>query len=226
VVLDNALDAQQIRPLLPGSGEALVVITSRRRLAGLDGMTSCSLDVFSAADAVALFHRIAGVERTGQQPDAVAEIVALCGFLPLAVSIAASRFHNRPAWSLEHLIFRLRDARRRLTELSIGDRSLSALFDVSFRNLPTELRRLFCVLGFVAHPDEEFDAGTVAAMMNISVFEADRLLEELFDAHLVRQRTAGRYHFHELVREHACAKAEAELDVDAGMPSVSRVVAK
>jgi DNA-binding SARP family transcriptional activator len=212
VVLDNALDVRQIRPLLPGTGKALVVITSRRRLVGLDGMTSCSLDVLSAADAVALFTKIAGPARTEHQQAAVAEIVALCGFLPLAVSIAASRFHNRPAWSLEHLSFRLRDARRRLAELSLGDRSLAALFEVSYQHLPAELRQLFCVLGFLTHPGEEFDAGAVAAMMNISVFEADRLLEELFDAHLVMQRTAGQYHFHELVREHAAAKAATELD--------------
>jgi DNA-binding SARP family transcriptional activator len=212
VVLDNALDVRQIRPLLPGTGKALVVITSRRRLVGLDGMTSCSLDVLSASDAVALFTKIAGPARTEHQQAAVAEIVALCGFLPLAVSIAASRFHNRPAWSLEHLSFRLRDTRRRLAELSLGDRSLAALFEVSYRHLPKELQQLFCVLGFVTHPGEEFDAGAVSAMLNMSVFEADRLLEELFDAHLVMQRTAGHYHFHELVREHAAAKAATELD--------------
>jgi DNA-binding SARP family transcriptional activator len=215
VVLDNALDAGQLRPLLPGTGKALVVITSRRRIVGLDGLTSCSLDVFSPSDAMALFTKIAGAARTAHNPTAVAEIVALCGFLPLAVSIAASRFHNRPAWSLDHLVFRLRAADRRLAELSIGDRSLAALFDVSYRNLSPELRRLFCVLGFVTHPGEEFDAGTVAAMMKMSVHEADRLLEELFDAHLVMQRTAGCYHFHELVREHAGVKATTELDIGA-----------
>jgi DNA-binding SARP family transcriptional activator len=215
VVLDDALDAKQIRPLLPGTGKAHVIITSQRRLAGLDGVTSRSLDVFSAADAAALFTKIAGVDRTKHRPDAVAEIVALCGCLPLAVSIAASRFHNRPAWSLDHLVLRLRDERQRLAELSLGDRSVAAPFEVSYRNLSAEQRRLFCGLGLATHLGEEFDASTAAALMDISVPEADRLLEELLDAHMLRQRTAGHYHFHDLLREHARAKV-AELDIHDG----------
>jgi DNA-binding SARP family transcriptional activator len=216
VVLDNALDAKQVRPLLPGTGKALVIITSRRRLVGLDGVTSSSLDVLSPADATELFTKIAGADRTKHRPDAVAEIVALCGHLPLAINIAASRFHSRPAWTLEHLIIRLRDDRQRLGELSLGDRSVATPFEVSYQRLSADLRRLFCVLGFTTDPDEEFDAGTAAAMMNVTVPEADRLLEELFDVHLLRQRTAGRYHFHELLREFACVQAAKELGVDNG----------
>jgi len=215
VVLDDALDVKQIRPLLPGTGKAHVIITSQRRLASLDGVTSCSLDVFCVADAAALFTKIAGVDRTKNRPDAVAEIVALCGCLPLAVSIAASRFHNRPAWSLDHLVLRLRDERQRLAELSLGDRSVATPFEVSYRNLSAEQRQLFCVLGFATHLGEEFDASTAAALMDISVPEADRLLEELLDAHMLRQRTAGHYHFHDLLREHARAKV-AELDIHDG----------
>ncbi|HKS48446.1 MAG TPA: BTAD domain-containing putative transcriptional regulator [Amycolatopsis sp.] len=213
VVLDNAVDAKQVRPLLPGTGKALVIITSRRRLVGLDGVTSRSLDVFSPEDAVALFTRIAGADRTKDRPHVVAEIVALCGYLPLAISIAASRFHNRPAWSLEHMVFRLRDERGRLAELSHGDRSVMAAFETSYRNLSPELRRLFCVLSFGTHPCTEFDASAVAAMTNMPVTEADRLLEELFDAHMLGQHTAGHYHFQELLRAYARVKA-AELDVD------------
>ena len=213
MVLDNALDAKQIRPLLPGTGKAHVIITSQRRLTGLDGVMSHSLDVFSTADAAALFTEIAGVDRTKSQPDAVAEIVALCGCLPLAVSIAASRFHNRPAWSLDHLLLRLRDERRRLAELSLDDRSVAAAFEGSYRSLQAEQRRLFCVLGFAADLGEEFDASTTAALMDISVPEADRLLEELLDAHMLRQRTAGRYYHHDLLREHARAKLAKERDI-------------
>jgi hypothetical protein len=216
VVLDNALDAKQIRPLLPGTGRAHVIITSRRRLAGIDGVTSRSLDVFSAADAVELFTRIAGVDRTENRPDTVADIIALCGHLPLAISIAASRFHNRPAWSLDHLMVRLRDEQQRLSELSLGDRSVAANFEVSYQSLSTEQRRLFCSLGFVTHLGEEFDATTAATLMDISVPAADRLLEELFDAHMLMQRTAGQYHLHDLVRAHARAKVAQELDIHDG----------
>ncbi|MGK3204505.1 BTAD domain-containing putative transcriptional regulator [Amycolatopsis sp. MEPSY49] len=206
VVLDNALDARQVRPLLPGTGKAQVIITSRRRLTGLDGVTSRSLDVFPAPDAAALFTRIAGPERTAGRPDAVAEIVALCGNLPLAITIAACRFHNRPAWTLDDLALRLRDRGRRLAELGLEDRSVAARFEVSYERLTAEQRRLFRALG--AFAGEEFDAADAALLLSRPVPEAERLLEELFDAHVLRQRTAGRYHFHALVREHARAKGE------------------
>ncbi|VVJ16208.1 Transcriptional regulator [Amycolatopsis camponoti] len=206
VVLDNALDARQVRPLLPGTGKAQVIITSRRRLAGLDGVTSRSLDVFPPPDAAALFTRIAGPERTAAWPDVVAEVVALCGHLPLAVAIAACRFHNRPAWSLDDLAFRLRDRGTRLAELSLEDRSVEARLEVSYERLPAGQRRLFRALG--AFDGEELDAADAALLLGQPVPEAERLLEELFDAHVLRQRAAGRYHFHDLVREHARAKAE------------------
>lgn len=214
VVLDNALDMGQIRPLLPGTGKARVIITSQRRLAGLDGVTSHSLDVFGVADASALFTKIAGVERTWTRPDAVAEVVALCGCLPLAVSIAAGRFRSRPAWSLDHLILRLRDERRRLAELSLGDRSVAASLAGPYRNLSAQQRRLLCVLGVATDPGEEFDASTTAALMHISVPEADRLLEELLDAHMLSQRTAGHYHFHDLLRDYARERAGAQAAKD------------
>jgi len=212
VVLDDVLDVRQIRPLLPGTGKAQVIITSRRRLVGLDGVESCSLDMMPAADAVELFTRIAGAGRVGGQPDAVAEVVALCAQLPLAVNIAASRFHNRPAWTLTDLIERLRDDRTRLRELSLGEQNLSALFEASYRHLSAEQRRLLCVLGVTCVPGEEFDAATAAALANMSVSEADRLLEELFDVHLLRQSVAGRHHFHELLRQYLRARAATELD--------------
>jgi DNA-binding SARP family transcriptional activator len=209
VVLDNALDANQVRPLLPGTGKAHVIVTSQRRLAGLDGVTSHSLGVFSAADAAALFTKIAGVGRTKNRQNAVEEIVTLCGCLPLAVSTAARRFHNRPAWSLDHLILRLREERRRLAELSLSDHSVATRFEVSYRSLSAEQRRLFCALGLATQSGEEFDARTVATLMHISVPEADRLLEELLDAHMLGQRTAGHYHFHDLLREYARESARA-----------------
>jgi DNA-binding SARP family transcriptional activator len=218
LVLDDVIDAQQVRPLLPGTGKAQVIITSRRRLVGIDGVTFHSLDVFPPQDAAEFFTRVADAGRTTSRHDAVAEIVALCGHLPLAVSIAASRFHNRPVWSLEHLIFRLRDERRRLPELSIGERDVATPFDVSYRRLSAEQRRLFCVVGFATDTGEEFDAGTAAALLDLPVARADRLLEELFDAHLLRQRTAGLYHYHELLQAYARAKAATELNDDDGTP--------
>lgn len=216
VVLDNALDAKQIRPLLPGTGKALVIITSQQRLAGVDGVRSRSLDVFSPEDAAELFTKIAGAGRIAGQQDQVAAIVALCGYLPLAVSIVASRFHNRPAWTLDHLIVRLSDERQRLAELSLGDRSVSALFEVSYRNLSAAQRRLYRVLGRVVRFGADVDASTAAVLTNTSEAEADRLLEELFDVHMLRQRTAGRYYFHELLHEYARTVGAEEPGINAG----------
>lgn len=216
VVLDNAVDSSQVRGLLPGTGTAQVIITSRHRLAGLDGATSCSLDVFPAADAAALFTRIVGADRIGDRPAAVHEIVALCGQLPLAVGIAASRFHSRPAWSLDHLIVRLRERHERLSVLSFGDRCVATPFEVSYRSLTAQQRTVFRVLGFTMRLGEEFDAATAATLLTMSVAQADRLLEELFDAHMIGQRTVGRYHFHELLQEHARAKAGHEFDIESG----------
>jgi DNA-binding SARP family transcriptional activator len=214
VVLDDVLDVRQIRPLLPGTGKAQVIITSRRRLVGLDGAASCSLDMMAQADAVELFTRIAGAGRVRGQSDAVADVVALCARLPLAVSIAASRFHSRPAWTLKDLIERLRDDRTRLRELSLGEHNLCALFDASCRHLSPEQRHLWYVLGLTCVPGEEFDAAAAADLADLPVPEADRLLEELFDVHLLRQSAAGRYHFHELLRQYARTHASAELELD------------
>ncbi len=212
VVLDDVLDVRQIRPLLPGTGKAQVIITSRRRLVGLDGATSCSLDLMPDTDAVELFTRIVGARRVVGQSDAVAEVVALCAKLPLAVSIAAGRLRSRPAWTLTDLIHRLRDDRTRLRELSLGGHDLPALFEASYRHLSPQQQRLLGVLGLIHVPDEEFGAADAAALANLSVPEADRLLEELFDVHLLRQNTAGRYHFHELVWQHARGRTVAEPD--------------
>jgi len=209
VVLDDVLDVRQIRPLLPGTGKAQVIVTSRRRLVGLDGAVSCSLDLLADADAVELFNRIAGAARVRGQAAAVAEVVALCANLPLAVSIAASRFHRRPAWTLADLIGRLRDDRTRLRELSHGAHDLSALLGASFDHLSAEQRHLVRVLGRTLVAGEEVDAVTAAAVANLPVVAADRLLEELFDLHLLRQSAAGRYHFHELLRQYAASQPAA-----------------
>src|SRR5204862_4899181 len=97
-------------------------------------------------------------------------------------------FHHRPAWSLEDLVFRLRDRAGRLAELRLGDRSVAAQFELSYRKLTPPQRRLFRVLGGTAQPGEEFDAGTAALLVNLPVREVERLLEELFDAHMLSQR--------------------------------------
>ncbi len=203
VVLDNAHSEAQVAPLLPGTRECTVLITSRRRLAGLDDVRSISLGVLPPADAVALFARSTAPERLAGEPQAlVAEIVELCGRLPLAIRIAAARLRHRPGWALHHLAERLR-VRHALSELTAGQRSVSATIDLSYRALGPDQQRMFRVLGL--HQGIDIDTYAAAALDHVPVALADRLLEDLLDANLLQQDVPGRYRFHELVRAHAAA---------------------
>jgi tetratricopeptide (TPR) repeat protein len=209
VVLDDAADAAQVRPLLPGTHRALTLITSRRRMVDLETARVLSLDLLPHRDAVALFATVVGDDRPANEPDVVDEVVELCGRLPLALRIAAARLRSRPTWTVRHLAQRLRQG---LGELSVGDRSVAATFALSHDHLTTGQRRLFRLLGLV--PGTDFDAFAAAALAGIREAEADRLLEELVDVHLLEQPTPSRYQFHDLLREHARAVA-LETDSDA-----------
>jgi DNA-binding SARP family transcriptional activator/tetratricopeptide (TPR) repeat protein len=215
VVLDNALDTPQVRPLLPGAPGCLVLITSRRRLADLDDAQPVSLDLLPTSDAVTLFERVAGADRLAGQPaELVTEIVALCGRLPLAIRIAAARLRHRRAWTLTDLADRLRDQQHRLTELRSGHRSVTAAIDVSYTHLDPRQQRVFRVLGL--HPGPDIDAVAAAALTGMTEHETTRLLDDLLDVHLLQQRQPSRYRFHDLVGEHAAATC-ARLD-----PAVER----
>jgi DNA-binding SARP family transcriptional activator/tetratricopeptide (TPR) repeat protein len=208
-VLDNAVDANQVRPLLPGSSSSVLIVTSRRRLVDLDGARALSMDLLPPADAVALFGSIVG-ERADAEPLAVLDVLQLCGFLPLAVRIAAARLHHRPRWTVAYLAGRLRDERRRLTELSTADRGVAAAFALSYRQLTGEQRAMFRLLGL--DPGRDIAPEAAAALAGTDRFEAEDLLEELLDAHMLTQQEPGRYGFHDLLREHALATAEAEVE--------------
>jgi DNA-binding SARP family transcriptional activator len=206
IVLDNAATEAQVRPLLPAASGCLVLVTSRRRLTGLDDAHTVSLDLLPPADAAALFARAAGADRLAGEPaGAVAEVVDLCGRLPLAVRIAAARLRSRPAWTVGHLVQRLRAHRHRLDELDAGQRSVTAALDLSYRHLTGEQRRLYQLLGL--HPGTEFDGHAAAALADVAPAPAGRLLDELLDIHLLAEPSPGRYRFHDLTRAHAVATA-------------------
>jgi DNA-binding SARP family transcriptional activator len=213
VVLDNAHSEAQVEPLLPGARGCTVLITSRRRLVGLDDVRSISLDVLPPADAITLFTRTTTPDLlAAQPPDLVAEIVELCGRLPLAIRIAAARLRHRPGWTLPYLAERLR-YRHDLSELTAGQRSMSAAIDLSYQDLTPDQQRMFLVLGL--HPGADIDTYAAAALDHIAVPLADRLLEDLLDANLLQQDVPGRYRFHDLVRAHAatiCAERETEAE--------------
>ncbi|TQM36975.1 tetratricopeptide repeat protein [Pseudonocardia cypriaca] len=209
VLLDNAASEAQVLPQLPGSGGSLVMITSRRRLAGLDVTHAHSLGILAADDAVDLLVRSSG--RSGSpadQRDQLMETAELCGFLPLAVRIAAARLRSRPSWSLLHLNERLRCFRHRLAELEAGDRGVTAALDLSYAHLEPDLRYGYRMLAL--HPGLDFDVDAAATLMGQRSTKVEPLLDHLLEVHLLQEHVPGRYRFHDLIRAHAMEVARVE----------------
>ena len=200
VLLDNAASEAQVRPLLPASPSNLVVITSRRTL-GLDGAHTLPLDVFGRDEAHALLTQILGAQRVDADPYAAQRVIELCGHLPLAVALAARRLQTRPSWKFTDLSARLEETANRLGQLAIGSRRLRSVFDLSYQALNPRQQRTFRLLGL--HPGEDFDAYSTAALAGIDPGEAQPLLDELVDEHLLTMYTADRYRPHDLIREYA-----------------------
>lgn len=212
IVLDNAVSEAQVRPLLPGGAGCLVLVTSRRRLRGLDDTHILSLDVLPEADAVALLRTMAGPDRFPADDPVAARIAELCGRLPLALRIAASLLRHRPAWSLEHLAELLHDRRRLVTTLSDGERDLGTVFDLSYDGLDEACRLLFRRIGMIPGPD--FDAHAAAALTDADPAITSDLLEDLVDQSLLTTYAPGRYRLHDLLRAHAHALADQDPATD------------
>jgi tetratricopeptide (TPR) repeat protein len=206
VVLDNAADEAQVADLIPADPRCLVLVTSRRNLAGLDGAQLFRLDVFPLVDALELLTRVVGDERVAAEPEAAVEVAELCGLLPLAVSLAAARLRSRPAWSLERLAAHLRDSG--LDAVRAGSRELRPVFDLSYRDLPAATARAFRLVSL--HPGRGFTTCAVAALTGTSVGTARGALEVLVDENLVEQRTADRYELHDLLHAYAVERAETD----------------
>jgi DNA-binding SARP family transcriptional activator len=215
IVLDDATSAGQVRPLMPGTPGSVALVTSRRRVAELETTLTISLDVMPAEDATTLFTRVVGDGRAVRGAAFLAETVRLCGYLPLAIRIAATRLRTRQAWTVDDLLARLRQHDGELAELAIGDRSVAAAFALSYRRLSGEQQRLFRLLGLVPGPD--FDSHAAAALTGGTVAETEQLVEQLVDLHLLRQPTAGRYHLHDLVRTYAAHLAATTDDERAAL---------
>lgn len=201
LVLDNAIDALHVRPLLPATAGQLVLVTSRRKLAALNGSVPLPLDVLSLRDAIELFNLVAG-RAAEADPDAVATVVELCGRLPLAIRVAAARLRGRPAWTVADLTDRLTGQDQRTRFLEIDNQSVAAVLRLSYRSLKPEQQLVFRRLG--AHPGADFDAHVVAAVTGLPLGQAEYCLDSLYDDNLLKQRTAGRFYFHDLVKD--CAR--------------------
>jgi tetratricopeptide (TPR) repeat protein/transcriptional regulator with XRE-family HTH domain len=223
VVLDNAATEAQVTPLLPGAPGCLVLVTSRRRLAGLDHTHTLSLDTLPTADAVTLLRQTAGESRLAGQPaEVAAELVELCGRLPLAIRIAAARLRAHPAWDLAHLVRRLRDQQHRLGELAAGQRSVTAALDLSYQDLSAEVQRAYRMMGL--HPGPDIEPYAAAALLASTLPEAGQTLEQLLEAHLLQEPVPGRYRFHDLVRVHAAHTAVRDQNEDGGRLALDRLL--
>jgi tetratricopeptide (TPR) repeat protein len=208
LVLDDATGSEQVRPLLPGSAGTLVLVTSRRRLTALPEAVALTLDVLEPAEAADLLVRLTG--RDGLEPSAagVREVIRLCGYLPLAISLTAGHLKHHPAWTLTDLADDLDSAKNRIAAIRAEDVSVAAAFDLSYRDLTAGQQRMFRRLGLVPGPD--FDAYAAAALGDTDLPTASRLLDDLYVAHLADEPARGRYRMHDLIREHAVALADAD----------------
>ncbi|GAA2591242.1 hypothetical protein GCM10009863_00240 [Streptomyces axinellae] len=197
-VLDNARDAAQIRPLLPGTAGCAVLITGRARMVDLDGARLVDLDVMSPEEAMVLFTRIVGADRVLAEREAAMDVVAACGFLPLAIRIAAARLAARRTWTVSTLAARLRDERRRLDELQAGDQAVRATFELGYGQLSPEQARAFRMLGRVETPEISLDAA--AALLGLPPAKCEDLLESLVDTSLLESAGPRHYRLHNLLR--------------------------
>ncbi|WP_433663106.1 ATP-binding protein [Nocardia sp. CA-128927] len=213
LILDDARDHDQIEPLLPAGPDCLTLITSRRRLIALDSALPLPLDTLEPDNAIELFCQLAQRNPAGEDITAVAEIVRLCGYLPLAIVLLAGRLAHHPAWTLPGLAEEFSTAQDRLGELDAGQRAVRAAFTASYESLPTEQQELFRTLGL--HPGTDFDAYAVAALNDIPLARARTYLDALYTDNLIRETTPGRYQMHDLVREYVRALASTAAPADA-----------
>lgn len=209
ILLDNAADETQLRPLLARTTGCLTVITCRRALAGLESGRWIWLNALTGADATSLLGTITGADRVRAEPEAAEELAELCGNLPLAVRIAGNRLASRPQWSIAHLVSLLRDEGTRLAALSAGDLRVRSAFEMSHRRLSDQARRVFRRLAAI--PGPAFGAELAAVATGMPDGEARLYIDELVDANLLQTSADdGRYSFHDLIRLFARERLEAE----------------
>ena len=205
LILDDAAGPDQIQPLLPASGQSLILITTRRTLSGLPGAHALTLDVLSVPDAITLFRRVAGQGRAHDE-DAAAMAVELCGRLPLAIQLAAGRLaHDYPP-RLADLVEEL--ARSPVPAPGAASPQVMSAFDLSYRSLEPEHQRFFRRLGM--SPCGSISPQAAAALGGVTLAEAQQALAALLDHHLLARAPGGQFRFHDLIREYAALRATQE----------------
>jgi DNA-binding SARP family transcriptional activator len=228
IVLDNAAEAAQVRPLLPGAPGCLVLVTSRSRLSGLttrDGATRLTLRPLASAEAISLLGEILGHERVRAERKAAADIAARCGLLPLALRVAADRAASRPRMALADLASQLAGAHARLDVLGVDEEDateMRVVFSWSYKALASEAARMFRLLGLHTGPDISVPAA--AALAAAGQAKAGRLLEILAAAHLVEEALPGRYGIHDLLHVYAAEQVRADESAESRGSALRRIL--
>ncbi|MGW4896214.1 AfsR/SARP family transcriptional regulator [Kitasatospora sp. NPDC004240] len=222
ILLDNAQDAQQLQPLIPGVSGCAVLATSRSRLAGIPGAHLVDVEELTPKEALALFSAIVGDQRVTAEAEAAMAVVTACGFLPLAVRIAAARLASRPRWSVSDLARRLADQRRRLDELQLGNLAVETTIGLGYGQLSPAEARAFRLLSLVDSPDLPLPA--VAALLGADERSAEDLAEALVEANMLECFTPGRYRYHDLLRLYAQRQNERMGDTVEQQSAVQRLL--
>jgi len=225
LVLDNAAEAAQVLPLIPGSAGCVVLVTSRVDLTELAATRRFELGSLDHADADELLASLVGPRWAAAEPKAASDVVSACAGLPLAIQIAARRLASRPSWTVRTLADRLADQRRRLDELQVGDLAVRVSFMVSYRTLAAladGTSRMFCLLSLPG--GRTCSAAAAAALAGERFDVAERALESLVDARLVESPAPARYRLHDLLGVYAGERAQAEEPIDELDAAVGRLL--
>ena len=208
LVLDDAANSDQVLPLLPGTPGSLVLVTSRLRLKALQDTTVLSLDVLPPEQARDMLIKLAGRTGLGADDPAAADITRLCGYLPLAIGLTAAQLRHDASLTPAMLAARLADAQHRPELMRAESRSVSVAFNMSYRELDRARQQMFRRLALL--PGVGIDVYAAAALDDSDIAVAQRSLDVLYDHYLIAQPAAGRYTFHDLIREHARALAATD----------------
>ena len=227
IVLDNARNVAQVRPLLPGSPGSLVVVTSRNEMTGLvaaEGAVPLTLDVLSYDEAREMLVRRLSRDRAAAEPEAADEIISSCARLPLALGIAVGRAASRPKRPLTELAAELRDARGRLDALEAGDAvtNVRAVLSWSYDQLSEPAARMFRLLG--VHPGPDISLSAAASLAGMARADAGTALRELSRTHMVAEYLPARFTFHDLLRAYAADQAERHDPAPERRAAVHRVL--
>lgn len=207
LVLDDAVNVEQIRPLLPGSADCGVLITARTRLGGLAAL-HVEVPAFHPSEAMDLLKRTLGAERVDAEQAAAQEMIEACARLPLAIRIVTARLAARPHWSLRSLSNRLSNEFKRIEELRSGSMTISTVFDLTYRHLPEDQASVLRRAATVASPSLSLPCA--AALLDMPEDDAEVLLDALVDQAMLESPTPGRYQFHALLRDFARRKAHPD----------------